>query len=125
MAETVLLGRGKSIVTIPRQLLDAHLDQVPEHNERRLAFMTAEHHEVRYYVVREMPRIGEPISPDRIGHDLGLPTDEVQRILDDLEQNLFFLVRDDNGAVSWAFPVTTEATPHQLTFRSGERLYGA
>ena len=125
MAETVLLGRGKSIVTIPRQLLDAHLDQVTEHSKRRLAFMTAEHHEVRYYVVREMPRIGEPISRDRIRNDLGLPTDDVQRILDELEQNLFFLVRDDNGAVSWAFPVTTEATPHQLTFRSGERLYGA
>ena len=125
MEETVLLGRGRNLVTIPRQLLDKHLDQVPEHSKRRLAFMTAKHHEVRYYVVREMPRIGEPITPDKIAHDLDLPTDEVKRILDELEQNLFFLVRDDNGAVSWAFPITTEATPHQLTFQSGERLFGA
>jgi AraC-like DNA-binding protein len=125
MEETVLLGRGRNIVTIPRQLLDTHLDQVPEHSKRRLAFMTAKHHEVRYYVVREMPRIGEPITPDQIARDLGMSKDEVRRILDDLEQNLFFLVRDDNGAVSWAFPITTEATPHQLTFQSGERLFGA
>ena len=125
MEETVLLGRGRDLVTIPRQLLDTHLDQVPEHSKRRLAFMTAKHHEVRYYVVREMPRIGKSITPDQIARDLGLSTDEVKRILDELEQNLFFLVRDENGAVSWAFPLTTEATPHQLTFQSGERLFGA
>lgn len=125
MEETVLLGRGRNLVTIPRQLLNTHLDQVPEHSRRRLAFMTAKHHEVRYYVVREMPRIGKSIAPDQIARDLSMSTVEVRRILDELEQNLFFLVRDDKGAVSWAFPITTEATPHQLTFQSGERLFGA
>jgi hypothetical protein len=46
-------------------------------------------------------------------------------ILDDLERNLFFLVRNAAGAVSWAFPVTADRTPHKLTISTGERLYGA
>jgi hypothetical protein len=49
----------------------------------------------------------------------------VKGILDELERNLFFLVRNAQGAVSWAYPVTVEPTPHQLRFHSGERLYAA
>ena len=45
--------------------------------------------------------------------------------LAELERRLFFLVRNRVGEVSWAFPVTAEVTPHQLTFPSGERRYGA
>jgi len=46
-------------------------------------------------------------------------------ILTDLEKNLFFLVRDPEGNVSWAFPVTTSETPHRLTFSTGEKIFGA
>jgi len=49
----------------------------------------------------------------------------VTAILDDLERNLFFLVRDARGDVSWAFPVTAEKTPHKLTFNTGERPHAA
>ena len=45
--------------------------------------------------------------------------------LAELERRLFFLVRNRAGEVSWAFPVTAEVTPHQLTFPSGDRRYGA
>jgi len=50
---------------------------------------------------------------------------KVIAILDDLERNLFFLVRDSRGNVSWAFPVTAEITHHQLTFNTGERPHAA
>ena len=46
-------------------------------------------------------------------------------ILDDLENNLFFLVRNEQGEISWAFPVTVEETPHKLTFSTGEKLNAA
>jgi hypothetical protein len=32
---------------------------------------------------------------------------------------------NDQGEVSWAFPVTVETTPHKMGFSSGERLYAA
>jgi len=91
----------------------------------RLSFMTSQHHRIRRYLVREIPRTGRPIQPKLISEQLKLPIDRVNEILDDLEGNLFFLVRNERGHVCWAFPVTAERTPHQLRFSSGERIYAA
>ena len=87
--------------------------------------MTDAHHRVRYFVVRELVNRAKPIEPALISEALGLPLQHVQVILEELERKLFFLVRDEQGAVAWAYPVTVEPTPHRLTFNTGERLYGA
>ena len=50
---------------------------------------------------------------------------EAAEIVADLEKNLFFLVRNQAGDVSWAFPVTSDATPHRLTFSTGEHTFAA
>jgi hypothetical protein len=34
-------------------------------------------------------------------------------------------VRDEQGAVIWAYPITVAQTPHALTFSSSEHLYAA
>jgi len=60
-----------------------------------------------------------------ISQALQLPLEQVGAILDELENNLFFLVRNEQGAVAWAFPVTVEPTPHRLVFSSGEQAYAA
>lgn len=125
MNETILFGRGCEMMEMPRARWEQHLTQVPQHSETRLAFMSDEHHLVRYFVVRELPRVGEPIPPARISRDLGLPLERVMAILGDLEENIFFLFRNDQGAVAWAYPITVDETPHHLTFSTGERLYGA
>jgi hypothetical protein len=125
MSDKVLLGRGNQIVEMPRANWEKHLLQMPQHSASRLAFMSADHHRVRYFVVSEMPRARRPVPPALIAERLGLSPRLVAAILDDLERNLFFLVRDEQGAVSWAFPVTAEKTPHKLAFSTGERLYGA
>jgi hypothetical protein len=91
----------------------------------RLNFMTSQHHRIRYYVVREIPRVGKSIQPKLISEQLKLPMDRVNKILRELEENLFFLVRNKRGHVSWAFPVTAQRTPHRLRFSSGERTYAA
>jgi len=123
--ETILLGQGCQIIKVPRQKWEEHLSQVPQHSETRLSFMSDEHHQVRYFVVRELPRAGEPLRPEFIADSLNLPMARVNAILDELEKNLVFLVRDGQGAVAWAFPVTVERTPHEITFSTGERLFGA
>jgi hypothetical protein len=125
MSETVLLGRDHHISEIPRAAWEEHLAQAPDHTRSRLSFMTADHHQVRYFVVRELPIQGKPIEPELIARSLRLPLERVTAILDELERNLFFLVRNAQGAVAWAFPVTAEPTPHRLIFSTGERLYGA
>lgn len=125
MSETVLLGRGRQIAEIPHGMWEQHLAQGPEHTKTRLSFMSEDHHLVRYFVVRELPHSGVPIQPEVIAQALQLSSARVNTVLDELEKNLFFLARDDQGSVSWAYPVTAELTPHRLSFSTGERLYGA
>jgi len=91
----------------------------------RLAFMSPDHHAVRDFVVREIPRERKPLSPVQISTVTGLGLQTVESILAELERRLFFLVRDGSGRVSWAFPVTTERTAHRLAFSTGERTWGA
>jgi hypothetical protein len=125
MNEFVLLAQGRQITRIPREQWAKHLTQVPEHGKSRLSFMSEAHHLVRYFVVRELPRLGKPMPPQFIAEALELSLAQTITILDELEQHLFFLVRNEAGAVTWAFPVTMEPTPHPITFSSGEQLYAA
>ena len=125
MIETILLGRGNQILEIPRAEWEGHLADVPGHMQTRLSFMSPAHHAVRYFAVRELPRRGEPLPPELIAEGLDMPLDLTQAVLEDLEKKLFFLVRDERGAVAWAYPVTAERTPHRLTSSTGERLYAA
>jgi hypothetical protein len=38
---------------------------------------------------------------------------------------LTFLFRNEQGAVAWAYPVTTDTTQHDVTFSTGEQLHAA
>ncbi len=101
------------------------MEHIPARMAKRLAFMTREHHLVRDFVVREIPRHKQAIAPARIAQCTGLAPEHVKAIVAELEKNLFFLVRNEAGDVSWAYPVTTETTRHRLTFSTGEKTYGA
>lgn len=125
MTETILLGRGRQILEVPRPEWEKHLAEAPQHTRDRLSFMSDAHHAVRYFVVRELPRHGEPLSPQIIAGELYLSLERTQTILDDLERHLFFLVRNQAGAVVWAYPVTVARTPHPLTFGTGEQVHAA
>ena len=124
-ANIIFLGRGREIRTVSDQAFREGLDHVASGISPRLAFMTREHHRVRDFVVRELPRIRRPIAPRDIARATGLAVPRVVVVLDDLERHLFFLVRNRAGHVEWAFPVTAAATAHRLTFSTGERISGA
>ncbi len=125
MSERILIGRGREITSIPRRQWETELSRLPSRMKARLSFMTRQHHRLRYFVVRELPRIGKPIRPEFISETLKLPLARVNEILRDLEANLFFLVRNKRGHVSWSFPVTADRTPHRLRFSTGQRIYAA
>ena len=125
MKGSVLVGRGREILEVPREEFEAGLSQAAARCEDRLRFMTEEHQRLRYFVVRELPRVGVPLEPELLTRALNLPLARVLDLLEELERRLFFLVRNERGAVSWAFPVTVEQTPHHMVFSTGERLHGA
>lgn len=116
---------GRFMVPIPSFIWKRQVRGKAQATRARLDFMSEEHHRVRELAVRELPRVGGPISPELIAEDIGLPRPQVVGILDDLEKRLTFLCRNEAGAVEWAYPVTAHETPHQITFKSGERLYSA
>ena len=121
----ILMGIGREIRTVPNDAFVQSVKGLPTRMASRLAFMSPDHHVVRDFVVRELPRQERPLSPLQIARVTGLGLQKVSVILAELERNLFFLVRDSEGNVSWGFPVTTSQTPHRLTFSTGERTFGA
>ncbi len=125
MEEKILLGRDRQIVEISQAMWKQYLTQVPQHSQARLNFMTGAHHQIRYFVVKELVNTQKPIEPEFISEKFKFPLEQVKFILEELERKLFFLVRNEQGAVAWGYPVTVETTPHRLIFSSGERLYGA
>ena len=125
MNKSLLLSLGRFLLRIPRPIWQQEVARSARASEKALAFMTADHHKVRDFVVREMPRIAEPIPPERIVQSLNMELGQVISILDELEKNLTFLYRDEAGAVIWAYPVTVEQTPHRITFSTGEQIYAA
>ena len=125
MNKGLLLGIWRFLLRIPRPIWQQEVARSARASEKSLAFMTADHHKIRDFVVREMPRIAEPIPPERIAQDLNMELGKVVSILDELEKNLTFLYRDHTGAVIWAYPVTVEQTPHFISFSTGEQIYAA
>ena len=125
MSGQILVGVGGEINAVPDiDFLEA-LKSVPGRMASRLAFMEREHHVVRDFVVREMPRHDKALSSALIAQATGLDLPKVSAALAELERNLFFLVRDPEGNVSWAFPVTTFETRHHLAFSTGEHTSAA
>jgi hypothetical protein len=122
MENALLLGVWHIMISLPPALWQRELAKETQSN---LAFMTPDHQLVRDFVVRELPRLNTPLSPETIATAVRLPIDRVRSLLDDLEHAMTFLFRNAAGAVTWAYPVTVDQTPHQVTFSSGEKLYAA
>lgn len=125
MDDNLLLGVWRYLVPVPRFVWQGQVAKSAEHTDHALGFMSEEHHRVRNFVVRELPRVGQPLTPEFIAQELQLPAAQVIPILDDLEKHLTFLFRNPAGAVTWAYPVTVDVTPHRVTLSTGERVYAA
>ena len=120
MDDQLLLGLWRCVLPIPPRIWRGIVK-----GDANLEFMGADHHRVRNLVVEEIPRAGKPLTPEWIGQQLSLPIPKVIKILDELERNMTFIFRNPEGAVTWAYPVTVDQTPHQVTFNTGEQIYSA
>jgi hypothetical protein len=123
MKDRLLLGFGPYMIPIPRAVWHRLMKAGARSTRAKIGFMSEDHHRVRDFAVLELPRAGEPLRPESIAEELGLDVDRIRVILDDLEKHLTFLYRNDRGAVTWAYPVTVDVTPHQVSFSTGEEAY--
>ena len=125
MNKQLLLGLWRYILPIPRQIWQGQVEKDAQFADRRLDFMSPDHHQVRNFAVLELPRAGKPLTPEYIAHGLSLPLERVVSILDELQENMTFLFRNKKGEVTWAYPVTVDRTPHRLSFSTGEQVHAA
>ncbi len=125
MDSKLLLGLWRAMIPLPRALWQKAVFQEVRKTEKRLDFITPEHRAVQHFVVKELPRVGEPLSPEFVAKGMSLPIERVNVILGDLEAHMTFLFRNEQGAVAWAYPVTADETPHRVTFGTGEQTYAA
>ena len=120
-----MVGVWRQILRLPPGIGRKKVGQLANRARAELGAVSPEHRAVHHFVVRELPRFGMPIPPEAIAEALELPLATVTTVLSELEARKGFLFRDEDGAVMWAYPVTAEATPHRIRFRSGETLYAA
>jgi len=125
MRKKLRLGLWRYIINMPPSLWEKQISKVKRKLQTEYDFLSKEHHLVHHFVVRELPYVGKPISPGLVADKLDTPVDRVRTILDDLEEGMTFLFRNNNGEVVWAYPVTVDKTPHHISFNTGEELYAA
>jgi hypothetical protein len=113
------------MIPLPALLWKAMISRKANSVKSSLGFMSGEHQRIRDFVVSELPILAEPIAPETISRQLNLQLDQVNEILEELEKQLTFLFRNPKGEVTWAYPVTVENTPHQVTFSTGEKIQAA
>lgn len=125
MKDKLMLGLWRYMLKVPPFLWEKQISRAKKKFEAENRFLTKEHSFVHHFVVRELPRAGKPLSAKFIADSLNLSINRVKTILDELEEHMTFLFRNEKGEVVWAYPVTVDKTPHHLTFSTGEQLYAA
>ena len=125
MSNRLMAAIWRLIIPVPPVLWHKQVSSMRKTIARELGFMSDEHRSVQHFVVRELPRAGKALSPQFIAEELAMPQERVTAILGELEKHMTFLFRNDQGEVTWAYPVTVDATPHRLTFGTGEQLCAA
>ena len=69
MRKHVLLGLGRYAIPLPSVVWKRGISKSAQ-KAIRVASMSEEYHLVRDFVVRAIPRVGEPLSPEFIGQEL-------------------------------------------------------
>ena len=125
MKNKLMLGLWRLIINVPPFLWKKQIARAKNNFEKENGTLSGEERLIHHFVVRELPGNGKPVSPELISDKLGIPADRVNNALDHLEKRLTFLYRNEMGEVVWAYPVTAAKTPHQITFDTGQKIYGA
>jgi hypothetical protein len=122
---SVLFGFRKTTVSVPAFVVNREMEKAVRRIRMKVKGFTAKKRKVHHFVVRELPGRGGPISINDVAHGLGMPLRRVEALIDELEKEKTFLYRRNSAGINWAYPVTVEATPHKITFSTGECVNAA
>jgi hypothetical protein len=125
MGDSLRLKVGRRFLPLPAAVWRRLIRRLARRIRTADQTLTEQHRVVQHFAVREIPRSGKPLAPEAIAAGTDIPVSDVVAILERLERRMRFLWRDPQGRVTWAYPVTAEATPHHMAFSTGERLDAA
>lgn len=121
----VRLGIGTRSLPVPAFLVNRDVGAGIRRAQRTVRRFSADKSAVHHFVVRELPRRGEPLALESIADGLDLPLEKTARLVAELEQAKTFLFRKNSDRIDWAYPVTVDDTPHKVTFSTGEIINAA
>ena len=91
MGAKVMAGFWRYMLSIPPFLWEKEISKGKEKIRANLGFMSEEHRTVHHCIVRELPKVKEPISPEFIAEKLSMPLERVRSIFVDLEKHMTFI----------------------------------
>lgn len=125
MERKVMLGFGEKVVPAPLWLCKAGF-QIAGMTMRTIfpRIFSEEHFHVRKFLFMELIRLQKPISCEHIVEKLSIPIDRVRSILNAIAKNQIWIIRNEQGEVTWTYPVTVEETKFKITYSTGEQVWG-
>ena len=124
MFDSIFLGVGKRLLPVPEFIFRPMVKRDTKKIASRPT-LEPDQRRVQHFAVREIPRRREAIAAEVFAAELDLPLEEVLQILDELERRMTFLYRRDGEKVNWAYPVTSDETPHQVRIDGGAAFSAA
>jgi len=70
MNTKLMAGFWRFMLSVPPSLWKKQIAREKKKHRAELAFMTDEHRAVHHFIVRELPKIGEPLSPEFVAEKL-------------------------------------------------------
>ena len=121
----VSIGLWKFTLPLPPFIINKVVYEGAQRSKQKVRQFSRGKKAVHHFVVRELAIKGESLSLDLIAKGLDMPLNEVALLVNELEQDKTFLYRKGSDRINWAYPVTVDDTPHQITFSTGERINAA
>jgi hypothetical protein len=87
--------------------------------------LSKEERRVHHFIVKKMAVVKDPITAELIASEFGMPTGNVNVIINKLENLKTFIYRNDGKGINWAYPLSLENTGFRMTASSGEQFFAA
>ena len=87
--------------------------------------LSKEERRVHHFIVMKMAVAKDPITSELIADELGMPSNQVDEIINKLENLKTFIYRSDGKGINWAYPLSLENTGFRMTASSGEQFFAA
>ena len=119
------MGYCGFMMRIPPMLSDKGARRGEKGAKANADSLSKEERRVHHFIVKKMAVVKDPITADLIASELGMPTGNVNVIINKLENLKTFIYRNDGKGINWAYPLSLENTGFRMTASSGEQFFAA